>query len=188
VGVILLLSVLHDFVLGPRLIERLRGGGHGEETLRLRRRVALLARLKFAAGRNDEARALIERMPAATPEERVELAATRDMVEFYAGGADDLEGIRAAVAELEPADGDARLRGEVMIASSITRRRMADGRAAPGDAIDPLIAVRERLGRRADGQLGRALRRRLLAVFLASSLIFGLLFELVGGGFGIRST
>jgi len=45
VGVILLLSVLHDFVLGPRLIERLRGGGHGEETLRLRRRVALLARL-----------------------------------------------------------------------------------------------------------------------------------------------
>ena len=45
VGVILVLSVLHDFVLGPRLIERLRGGGHGDETLRLRRQVALLARL-----------------------------------------------------------------------------------------------------------------------------------------------
>ncbi|HET7854207.1 MAG TPA: DUF4149 domain-containing protein [Candidatus Methylomirabilis sp.] len=45
VVVILLLSVLHDFVLGPRLMERLRGGGQDEEAVRLRRRVVLLARL-----------------------------------------------------------------------------------------------------------------------------------------------
>ena len=45
VAVILLLSLLHDFFLGPRLVAELQKGGEGEETLRLRRRVALLARL-----------------------------------------------------------------------------------------------------------------------------------------------
>ncbi|MFQ5883296.1 MAG: DUF4149 domain-containing protein [Candidatus Methylomirabilales bacterium] len=45
VGVILLLSLLHDFSLGPRLVAQLEGGDQGEETLRLRRRLALLARL-----------------------------------------------------------------------------------------------------------------------------------------------
>ena len=45
VAVILLLSVLHDFFLGPRLVAELQKGGEGKETLRLRRRVALLARL-----------------------------------------------------------------------------------------------------------------------------------------------
>ncbi|MFQ5961711.1 MAG: DUF4149 domain-containing protein [Candidatus Methylomirabilales bacterium] len=45
VGVILLLSLLHDFLLGPRLVGQLERGGQGEETLSLRRRVAFLARL-----------------------------------------------------------------------------------------------------------------------------------------------
>ncbi|MFQ5848369.1 MAG: DUF4149 domain-containing protein, partial [Candidatus Methylomirabilales bacterium] len=42
VGAILVLSLLHDFFLGPKLVEGLKRGGQGEETLRLRRRVALL--------------------------------------------------------------------------------------------------------------------------------------------------
>lgn len=45
VAVILLLSLLHDFLLGPRLVAQLQKGGEGKETLRLRHRVALLARL-----------------------------------------------------------------------------------------------------------------------------------------------
>ena len=45
VGVILILSLLHDFVLGPRLVAQLERGSQGEETLSLRRRVAFLARL-----------------------------------------------------------------------------------------------------------------------------------------------
>ena len=45
VGVILVLSVLHDFVLGPRLVARMERADQGEETHRLRRRVAVLARL-----------------------------------------------------------------------------------------------------------------------------------------------
>ncbi|MFQ5657263.1 MAG: DUF4149 domain-containing protein [Candidatus Methylomirabilales bacterium] len=45
VGVILLLSLVHDFLLGPRLVAQLERGGHGEETVRLRRQVTALARL-----------------------------------------------------------------------------------------------------------------------------------------------
>ena len=45
VAVIVYLSILHDFSLGPRLVVHLEQGGQGEETVRLRRRVALLARL-----------------------------------------------------------------------------------------------------------------------------------------------
>jgi uncharacterized membrane protein len=45
VAVILYLSVVHDFSLGPRLVAHLAQGGEGEETQRLRRRVVLLARL-----------------------------------------------------------------------------------------------------------------------------------------------
>ena len=45
VAVILVLSLLHDFLLGPRLVAELKKGGEGKETLRLRHRVALLARL-----------------------------------------------------------------------------------------------------------------------------------------------
>lgn len=45
VAVILYLSVVHDFSLGPRLVDQLERGGEGEETARLRRQVAFLARL-----------------------------------------------------------------------------------------------------------------------------------------------
>ncbi|MFQ5961318.1 MAG: DUF4149 domain-containing protein [Candidatus Methylomirabilales bacterium] len=45
VGIILVLSVQHDFFLGPRLVTELQKGGEGKETLHLRRRVSLLARL-----------------------------------------------------------------------------------------------------------------------------------------------
>lgn len=46
VAVILLLSLLHDFSLGPRLVAEMQKGGEGKETtIQLRRRVALLARL-----------------------------------------------------------------------------------------------------------------------------------------------
>lgn len=45
VAVILYLSILHDFSLGPRLTDQLEKGGQGEEVGRLRRQVALLARV-----------------------------------------------------------------------------------------------------------------------------------------------
>ena len=45
VVVILYLSILHDFSLGPRLVDQLERGGQGEETAKLRRQVALFARV-----------------------------------------------------------------------------------------------------------------------------------------------
>lgn len=45
IGVILFLSLLHDFLIGPRLVANLKRGDQGEETIRLRRWVALLARI-----------------------------------------------------------------------------------------------------------------------------------------------
>jgi uncharacterized membrane protein len=45
VAILLVLSVLHDFVLGPRLVALIAEGEASDETARLRRRGALLARL-----------------------------------------------------------------------------------------------------------------------------------------------
>lgn len=45
IGVILFFSLLHDFLIGPRLVAHLKRGDQGEETIRLRRWVALLARI-----------------------------------------------------------------------------------------------------------------------------------------------
>jgi hypothetical protein len=76
--------------------------------------------------------------------------------------------------------GDEHLRAEVTIATAEVRSRMADGRSTPGDAAEPLIAVRERLGHRADGQVGRALRVRLLLTFLAVGAAFAGTVEILG--------
>ena len=60
---------------------------------------------------------------------------------------------------------------------------MADGRTDAGDAAVPLVEVRERLGARADGQVGRALRWRLLPQLLIVSLILTAAGELLGSTF-----
>lgn len=138
------------------------------------------------AGRIDEARAALARMPRDTPPQRFEHAAVADLVEWRAGttGAEadaGLDAMRRAADAIEPADGDERLAAEVAIATALVRRRMADGRSTAGDAIDPLVEVRERLGRRADGQLGRALRRRLIPPLLVAALLIAILQQLVSG-------
>jgi len=136
------------------------------------------------AGRFDEARLVAQAMPDATPAERWTKAEAVNAVDWRAGGEGDLTALRAAAAELEPADGDERLRAEVAIAAAEVRRRMADGRATPGDALDPLIEVRQRLGHRADGQLGRALRRRMYVTSVVVGLVFGALLYILGPAAG----
>ena len=133
------------------------------------------------AGRIDAARSLVARMPQATAFERFDQAAAADLVDWRAGGEGDLAAMERAVTEIEPVNGDERLIAEVAIATARVRRRMADGRSTPGDAAEPFLEVRERLGRRADGQIGRALRRRLIPVMLLSGLVLGMLFEAFGG-------
>jgi hypothetical protein len=89
--------------------------------------------------------------------------------------------LEEAAALVLPENGDVRLRAEVAVAVARVRRLMADGRRTPGDAAEPLLEVRRRLGARADGQLGRALRPRVLPTFVITSLAFVAL-SLVGAG------
>ena len=137
--------------------------------------------IELFAGRRDEARALLDQLPTGTPWERFELAALRDLVDWRAGGDGFLELMHETAREILPPDGDERLRAEVTIAVAEVRRRMADGRTDAGDAAVPLVEVRDRLGVRADGQVGRALRWRLLPQLLIVSLILTTAGELLGG-------
>jgi hypothetical protein len=137
---------------------------------------ALRVEILLLAERHDEAAALVERMDAraASPWERFEVAALRDLVGWRAGSDGDLPTMEAAAEAILPRESDDRLRADVTVAVARVRRRMADGRTTPGDASDPLLEVRERLGRRADGQVGRAMRPRLIPVLLLSGALFGL--------------
>jgi hypothetical protein len=132
------------------------------------------------AGRIDDARAAIQRLPVITALDRFERAALSDLVDWRSGGPGDLAAMEAAAEDISPRDSDERLRADVTVAVAKVRRRMADGRAAAGDAAQPLLDVRPRLGRRADGQVGRALRRRLFPVLLVVSLLFGFVTILLG--------
>jgi hypothetical protein len=115
--------------------------------------------------RFDDARAVAERMPASTPVERFDRAVALDFADWYGGGEGDLAGIEAAARDLLPPDADDRLRAEVVIAIAKVRRQMAAGED-PMTAGAPLREVRGRLGHRADGQVGRALRLRIIRPLL----------------------
>jgi hypothetical protein len=141
------------------------------------------AEVQLMTGQLEEAVATAEAMPQSTPYERASRAATVELARWMAGGESDLTELEAAVQEV-PRDSDDGLRAEVLLAAARTRLRMSDGRTEAGDAAQPLIDVRERLGRRADGQVGRALRKRILPIFLAMALAFGAL-ELVLDSLGL---
>jgi hypothetical protein len=130
------------------------------------------------AERIDDGRRLLEDLPTDTPWARFEVAALRDLVDWRAGGDGDLPAMETAAREIEPADGDDRLRADVTIATATVRRRMADGTGTASDRIQPFLEVRERLGRRADGQLGRALRWRITRTLLVLGVVAGVIFEL----------
>ena len=140
--------------------------------------------IELLAGRRDEARALVDELPTATPWERFEQAALRDLVDWRSGGDGDLAAMESLAGEIQPTDGDDRLRADVTIAVAKVRRLMADGRAGAGDAAAPLIDVRERLGSRADGQVGRALRRRVIPQLLIVGVVLTTAFEALAGSFG----
>ena len=135
-------------------------------------------------GRIDEARHLLGLVAADTPQQRFEIAALRDLIEWQAGGEGDLTGMHEAATAILPVDGDDRLRAEVSIATAKVRRRMAEGRPTAVEVVEPFLEVRERLGRRADGQIGRALRRRIFPLLLVGSVLLTLLGEALGGSAG----
>jgi len=142
------------------------------------------AEVLILAGRPEEARAIVDRMPADTPAERFELASTRELVDWANGGSTDTTGMEAALEALGPEGSDARLRGEVAIAAARVRQAMEAGEPGEGDVLEPLIEVRGRVGPRADGQVGRAMRKRLIPAYLVFSALFGVAGQLIGGGIG----
>jgi hypothetical protein len=132
-------------------------------------RVEILALLN----RLDEARRFAETMPEGTPYERFERTHALDYVDWMAGGPGDPGAVRAAAAEIDPADADTVLRAEVAIAVRDAARRSAAGDVDGG--LEPFLAVRDRLGSRADGQLRRALWGRYLPVSAVSSAVLALI-------------
>jgi hypothetical protein len=141
---------------------------------------AIRVEVSLFAGRIDDARAVLSTLSAKTPSERFELVALGDLVDWHAGGDGDLPAMEAAAAEILPADGDERLRAEVTVAAAKVRRRMAEGGATPEAVVEPLLVVRQALGHRADGQIGRALRRRILPLLLGGTALFAIASELLG--------
>jgi hypothetical protein len=140
----------------------------------------VLPEVFLLAGRNADARRAAELMTEDTPFERVERESARSLVAWMDGRDADLGDLAAAVEAL-PDDTDERLKAEVVLAAARTRHRMSDGRTEPGDAALPLVEVRERLGHRADGRVGRALRPRILPMYLALSVGLGVLQSVLVG-------
>jgi hypothetical protein len=140
------------------------------------------AEVLILAGRPAEAGPLVDRMPADTPAERFEQASIRELVDWANGGDSDTSGMEAALEALGPEGSDERLRGEVTIAAARVRHAMSDGQPAEGDVLEPLVEVRRRLGARADGQVGRAMRKRLIPAYLLFSALFGIAGQLFVGG------
>ena len=111
-----------------------------------------------SAGELEAARAIADRLPVDTPDERIEKLTYGPYLDWLGGGSGDHAALRAAVAAIEPADGDARLRGEVSVALAEVRQRVAAG---DPDPAAPLRDVRERIGARANGILFAPARRIL---------------------------
>lgn len=138
------------------------------------------AEVLVLAGRLDEAQAAADTLPTATPWQRLERASTLELIDWVRGGDGNLDAVEAALAAISPADSNEHLRGEVVLATARVRQAMSAGLPAEGDRLEPFLEVRERLGARADGQVSRALRKRLIPTFLLMGALFGSLGYLIG--------
>jgi hypothetical protein len=121
------------------------------------------------------ARDMAARIPDDTPYGRVERAANESYVDWLSGGAGDTERVREATLAIQPLDSDDRLRAEVTLAAGEVRDRLTAG---DPDPTAPLRAVRDRLGRRADGVLLAAARRVARTYFLMAGA-FVVVFTLI---------
>jgi hypothetical protein len=121
------------------------------------------------------ARDMAARIPDDTPYGRVERVANESYVDWLSGGAGDTERVREATLAIQPLDSDDRLRAEVTLAAGEVRDRLTAG---DPDPTAPLRAVRDRLGRRADGVLLAAARRVARTYFLMAGA-FVVVFTLI---------
>ena len=128
--------------------------------------------------RDAEARAAADAMPARTAAERFERAYAVDMADWIPGGPGTPTALAEALAGLTGEDEDTRLRADVSMAIREARLVAAErGREA---ALEPLLRVRDRLGKRADGQLHRGPWRRFLPVSVITAIVVTLLGQPLG--------
>ena len=100
-------------------------------------RVELLA----WAGRLDEARAAIERMPDDTPQDRLDRVVASTLVSWVADGEDSITELRAAAATFGQLGADERRIADAHVAYAEAQRAEASGH----DWAQPLIALRNRV-------------------------------------------
>lgn len=132
---------------------------------------SLRVELSLLAGRATEARALVERLPEATPLERFNKAASADVVAWWTGQGDATATMAEVLPEILPSGGDDRWRADVALAIARVRH-LAVANPPVGDPLGPLLEVRDRLGARADGMVRRILWPRLYRVFVLTSILF----------------
>jgi hypothetical protein len=146
---------------------------------------ALRVELSLLAGRVREARPLVESLPDGTPDERFTRLALADLVAWWTAEGDRLEDMATALTEIVPPDGEERLRAEVTLAIA-RARHLAVVDPPVDDPLVPLLAVRERLGARADGIVRRIFWPRLYRVFLVGTALFALVTLAFGLPQGLR--
>ena len=113
-------------------------------------------------------------LPTGTPMERFERMGALAMIRLVEGQEPDLEPMRLLTREL--VDADDRLHGDLDLALIEGLAAAADGR----DWVPAMMALRERIGARADGALVRAVWIPILGLLLMAAALLSL------GAYGIR--
>jgi hypothetical protein len=126
------------------------------------------AEVSAATGDLAGARSFADRMPVGTPGERADREVLRAYADWLSGGTGDPAAARAATAEIDGSDADARLVAEAALAITVVRHRIAQGDPDPGAALREL---RDRLGHRADGVLFAG-ARRIAPTYLRASVLY----------------
>ena len=112
--------------------------------------------MRAATGDLEGAAAEAQQMPDETPPQRLEREVALTYVDWLRGGPGEPGAVRTALAAIDSSDVEARRVGEVMVAITEVRNRIARG---DPDPAEPLRRVRASLGRDADGILFAGARR-----------------------------
>ena len=128
---------------------------------------------QLVVGNLTEARRLLERLPAAEPQQQVTRAASAALVRIVEGDPPDVSELRRLATEL---DGDDALGAEIDAAMVEALAAAADGR----DWMAPMLALESRIGPAARGSLIRPVWLPVAIYLAAGGLLLGL------GWYGIR--
>jgi hypothetical protein len=127
-----------------------------------------LSELLVIAGRMEDARAVIQRLPESTATERFERTHQNGYVDWVEGRDIDLDQQAAEAETVGEPESPERWIARAMVASARARDLAVRG----GDWAEPLIDVRLRSGHLANGLLRNELRRRSYPMMLLVGVVF----------------